>query len=359
MVFDKGIDVAHVLGGRVEVRPLQPGEEEGWDRFVQASPSGTFFHLSGWKTVIETILGHRCFYLAAHNERGISGVFPICWVRNKIFGDCLVSLPLAAYGGICAEDESSYFSLLAAGSDLANRLGVRYLEMRNRSEPFPTSLPGRPLYVTFIKDLSPGEETLFKGLSYNARHRIKKCKKAGLEWTEEVTLEDFYEIYARNVHRLGTPVFSQNLFSLLRSVFPEHCRLFGVRKEGRLIAVDFCYSFKQQLLAYYAGSLEEFYRYAPNNFMYWNLIAQCCREGFQSLDFGRSKHGTGSFDFKMGWSMELFDLPYRYQLIRSKHIPHLTSVDSKFRLPIALWKRMPFAWTKTIGPRLLRWIPSV
>jgi hypothetical protein len=44
----------------VEIRPLERGEEAAWDQFVTSSASssstsggGTFFHLSGWKTVIE------------------------------------------------------------------------------------------------------------------------------------------------------------------------------------------------------------------------------------------------------------------------------------------------------------------
>src|SRR5579864_3866570 len=131
----------------IEVRALEPGEEGEWDRFVHRSPSGTFFHLYGWQTVVERILGYRSFRLVARDERGITGIFPISWVRNRLFGDSLVSLPLAVYGGICADDEDSYFGLLKAGSDLADKLGVKYLEMRNRTEPFPTALPGRDLYV--------------------------------------------------------------------------------------------------------------------------------------------------------------------------------------------------------------------
>src|SRR3546814_9441479 len=41
------------------------GSDPAWDRFVEARPDATFFHLSGWKTVIEESLGHRCHYLMA------------------------------------------------------------------------------------------------------------------------------------------------------------------------------------------------------------------------------------------------------------------------------------------------------
>jgi FemAB-related protein (PEP-CTERM system-associated) len=347
------------LASRIESRQLEPGEESQWDRFVMSSPSGTFCHLSGWKTVFERVLGHQCFYLVARNERGISGVFPISLIRNKLFGDCLVSSPLTVYGGICADDEESYSSLLQAGSNLADRLGVQYLEMRNRTVPFPTSLPGKDLYVTFTQDLSPGPERLLQGLPRDTRYQVRKSLKAGLEWTEDLTGQEFYELYARSVHRLGTPVFSRELFARLRGEFPKQVRLFGVRKGKTAIAGVLCFYFRDQVLPYYGGALPEYYKDCPNNFMYWNLISQSCKEGFRQFDFGRSKRGTGSFQFKSAWSMQVTELPYQYHLVRAKTVPHLSPIDKKFQLPVAAWKRLPFSWTKVIGPRLIRWVPSI
>jgi FemAB-related protein (PEP-CTERM system-associated) len=344
--------------GRVEICDLE-GERDQWDRFVLASPSGTFCHLSGWSRVVEEVLGHRSFRLVARNEHGITGVFPINWVRSRLFGSCLVSSPLAVYGGICADDEDSYRGLLKAGSDLAQRLGVKYLEMRNRTEPFAISLPGRDLYVTFTQDLSAGPEVLLQRLPRDTRYAVRKSLKAGLDWTEDLSLDEFYEIYARSVHRLGTPVFPRKLFTRFQSEFPKQCRLFGVRKGKTPIAGVLCFYFKDQVMPYYGGSLPEFNKDSPNNFMYWNLMCQSHREGFRYFDFGRSKRGTGSFTFKEAWSMQMTELPYRYQLVHSKEIPHLSPVDEKFRLPVALWKQLPFSWTKVLGPRVIQKIPSV
>lgn len=344
---------------RVEVCELRRGEEDEWDRFVMSSSAGSFYQLTGWKTIVEKVLGHRCFSLVARSEGAITGVFPISWVRSRLFGDCLVSMPLAVYGGICADDKEAYFSLLKAGEDLANRLGVNYVEMRNRTEPFPTSLPGRDLYLTFTQDLSAGPEKLLQGLPRDTRYMVRKSLKSGLEWTPDISLDEFYEIYARSLHRLGTPVFSKELFRLLLSEFGGRCRLFGVRKGGIAIAGVLSFYFKDQVLPYYAGALPEYYKDAPNNFMYWNLISQSCAEGLRTFDFGRSKRGTGAFSFKSSWAMEVTELPYRYQLVRAQEVPRMSPVDKKFQLPIALWKRMPYSWTKAVGPSLVRCIPSV
>ncbi len=345
--------------GSVEVSELEAGEQDQWDRFVTASPSGTLCHLAGWKTVVEKSLGHPSFSLVARGDGGIRGVFPISRVKSRLFGDCLVSMPLGVYGGICADDAEAYFSLLKAGSDLADRLGVKYLEMRNRSEAFPTSLPGRDLYVTFTQDLTPGPDKLLAGLPRDTRYAVRKSLKAGLDWVEDLSLDEFYEIYAQSVHRLGTPVFSKKLFSNYQAAFPKQWKLFGVRKGPTAIAGVFCFQFRDRMMPYYGGALPEFYKDSPNNFMYWNLILHSCAAGLKVFDFGRSKRGTGAFQFKESWAMEQTPLPYRYHLVRAKDVPQLSPLDQKFQLPVTLWKKMPFAWTKVIGPQVIRWIPSV
>jgi FemAB-related protein (PEP-CTERM system-associated) len=196
-------------------------------------------------------------------------------------------------------------------------------------------------------------------LPRDTRYAVRKGQKAGLEWVEALSLGDFYEIYARSVHRLGTPVFPRELFRSLASEFPKQTRIFGVRKGKSTIAGVFCFYFRDQVLPYYGGSLAEFNRDAPNNFMYWSLMAQSCGEGYRIFDFGRSKRGTGSFQFKSAWSMNMAELPYRYQLVRAKEVPHMSPVDRKFQAPVAAWKRLPYCLTKAIGPQLIRWIPSI
>jgi FemAB-related protein (PEP-CTERM system-associated) len=352
-------ETAPAFPAPIDVIELRPGDEGSWDEFVTTCPSGTFFHLTGWKRVIERALGRRCTYLMARRGDKIVGVFPISHARSRIFGDCLVSLPLTVYGGVCADDEAAYRALLEAGAALADRLRVKYLELRNRVEAFPSTLAGRDLYVTFTQDLTPGPEKLMKALPRDTRYAVRKGIKAGLQWAEDLTLEEFYDLYADSVHRLGTPVFPRSLFDALKAVFPRQVRLFAVRKEGKAVAGVLCFYFRDQVLPYYAGARAEYFRDSPNNFMYWSLIEQSANEGCRQFDFGRSKIGTGSYEFKAAWAMTITPLPYRYHLVTAPEVPHMSPVDAKFQLPVAAWKKMPLAWSKVLGPRIIRWIPSI
>lgn len=70
----------------VTVRYIQPGDERRWDSFVRTSRDGTFFHLAGWKSVIERAFGHRTYYLLAERAGAVTGVLPLTHVKSVLLG---------------------------------------------------------------------------------------------------------------------------------------------------------------------------------------------------------------------------------------------------------------------------------
>ena len=54
-------------GNDIIIESLSGNGFHEWDAYVNQHPSGTFFHLSGWKTVIEKAYGHETNYLIARN----------------------------------------------------------------------------------------------------------------------------------------------------------------------------------------------------------------------------------------------------------------------------------------------------
>src|SRR3546814_14762248 len=73
------------------------GADPAWDRFVESRPDATFFHRSGWKTVIEESFGHKCHYLAARQGGRFVGVLPLTQVRGRLFGHSLISTAFCVY----------------------------------------------------------------------------------------------------------------------------------------------------------------------------------------------------------------------------------------------------------------------
>jgi hypothetical protein len=88
-----------------------------WDQFVLAHPSGTVFHMTPWKRVIERSFGYAAKYLLAERDGKICGVLPLFLVKNLIIGKTLISTPFGVYGGICAADAESYAALQDAACE--------------------------------------------------------------------------------------------------------------------------------------------------------------------------------------------------------------------------------------------------
>jgi hypothetical protein len=97
----------------MRVSSLDPGEERAWDEFANAAPGATFFHLSGWRKVIEGAFGHKTHYLAARRNGRIEGILPLTQVKSILFGNKLISNAFCVQGGIVAESEEAYRALKA------------------------------------------------------------------------------------------------------------------------------------------------------------------------------------------------------------------------------------------------------
>src|SRR4051812_3570208 len=85
----------------------------------------------GWLVVLREGLGHEPYALEAlRGERSV-GVMALACVRSLLFGRYLVSLPYLNSGGVFAEDASAAAALTDRAVELADRLRVRYLELRH------------------------------------------------------------------------------------------------------------------------------------------------------------------------------------------------------------------------------------
>jgi FemAB-related protein (PEP-CTERM system-associated) len=112
--------------------------------------------------------------------------------------------------------------------------------------------------------------------------------------------------------------------------------------------------FRDEVLPYYGGGVASARAVAGNDFMYWDLMRRACERGLRVFDFGRSKRGTGSFDFKKNWGFEPTPLYYEYFLVTDKRVPEINPLNPKYRLFIQAWKKMPLALANVIGPYIVK-----
>ncbi len=91
--------------------------------------------------------------------------------------------------------------------------------------------------------------------------------------------------------------------------------------------------------------------------MYWSVMKLAAARGIGWFDFGRSKVGSGAFNFKRNWGFAPTPLVYStYQPGRTEPSVELTPANPLFRLPIKLWQHLPLPVANLIGPRIARYL---
>lgn len=331
---------------------LERGDEARWDAFVAQAPQATFFHRAAWRDVIAR-LGHRCHYLYAERGGEITGVLPLAEIRSRLFGHALISTPFCVYGGVVAADPESEACLVQAAADLADELRVDYLELRNR-ELGDTNWPVKGLYVTFRKPIFPDDESNLMAFTADRRRTIRKSVKNGLKAHHKGSIDEFYPVYAESVRNLGTPVLPRRYYADLQQAFGDACETTVITHQGRPVATVMNFYFRDEVHTYYGGSLRHARELKANDFMYWAVMQRAVERGMRIFDFGRSKQGTGSYDFKTHWGFEPEPLPYAYHLVRAKDIPNISPTNRKYQLFIKGWQRLPLPVSNALGPWLAR-----
>jgi FemAB-related protein (PEP-CTERM system-associated) len=342
-------------GARLIVRPARDGDAVAWDAFVMGQPDATFFHRFGWQRVIERAFRHRTHFLLAEREGRIEGVLPLTEVKSRLFGHSLVSTPFCVYGGISAANPEARAQLDSHAQALAEDLGVGHLEYRDRDAPAHEDWPGTDLYVSFRKVLDPEVEKNMLAIPRKQRAMVRKGIKNDLTVDLEAGVDGFFSVYADNVRRHGTPALPRRFFALLRETFGEDCEVLLVRgPDGGVVSGVLSFYFRDEVLPYYAGDAVEARNLAANDFKYWELMRRACERGIRVFDYGRSKVGTGPYDFKRNWGFEPQPLHYRYRLVRARRVPQNNPNNPKYRLFIKAWQRMPLALTNFLGPHIVK-----
>lgn len=336
------------------IKILNETAKQDWDSYVESTSEASFFHKAGWQEVIEKAFGHQTYFLYSEQKGKVTGILPLVHIKSLLFGNALISTAFCVYGGIIADDDTSYAELDEEARRLAEQLNVDYLEMRNRTQVTPER-PYKELYVTFRKELDSDIEKNMLAIPRKQRAMIRKGIKAGLSSEIDENIDRFYQAYSESVRNLGTPVSSKKYFSLLKQVFKEQCEVLTiVDKQQQLIGSVMNFYFKDEVLPYYGGGTQYARSVQGNDFMYWEVMRRAVEKGIRVFDYGRSKEGTGSYRFKKHWGFEPQPLYYEFYLVNSSSIPDINPLNPKYQFFIAAWKRLPLSVSQIVGSYLAK-----
>jgi FemAB-related protein (PEP-CTERM system-associated) len=347
--------------GPLTLHLLQPQDRPRWDAFVRACPEATFFHLSGWQTVIEASFGIKTWFYYVQQDGQIQGVLPLAEIKSRLFGHSLGAMPFCVYGGPAVSGGATAPAARAlldqAAHELAQQLGVGHLEYRGmqRFHPDDASWHTKELYVTFRKEISGDDEENLNAIPRKQRAMVRKGIKLGLKGVVEDNVDRMFEAYAHSVHRLGTPVFPKKYFALLQKTFGDECEVRTILTDkDELVGSVLSFYWRDEVVPYYGGGMDIARGVAGNDFMYWNLMQAAAARGCRVFDFGRSKLGTGAYDFKKNWGFTAQHLPYEYKLYGATALPDNNPLNPKYQLFIKMWKKLPLPLANFMGPFIVR-----
>ena len=340
-----------------QISVLKSSDYAGWDAFVNGHGQGTFCHLSGWKTAIEQGAGQHCPYLIAKQDGVVVGILPLTIKKHFIFGKALISNMFCVYGGALGVDGDIVNDLYEHAWRFALDHRLPVFEVRAEvpehtgSDDWITASGS----ATFKKQLASNDDEQLLAVPRKQRAVIRKSLKNQLvtNWTGDLNL--FYDLYARSVLALGTPVFPKKLFAALIAVFGDAVQIqLTSCPDGRPAASLMSFYFNQTVMPYYAGGSVLVRPLAAHDFMYYNLMLHARERGCSTFDFGRSKIDSGPFRFKKNWGFEPLPLRYCSRLAPGAKQPNLSQNAGPFATMSKVWKKLPLGVSKILGPPLAR-----
>ncbi len=349
------------MSGETSVRRHDPANDAELDRFVLGHAHGTFFHRPAWGEFVRESFGHEPWTLVVRRGGALAGALPLFRVRRPFSGSSLVSVPYGVYGGIVADDPDAASALEDAARALAITLGAGHVELRQLHDPggSRSSWPASDLYVTFLRDLPDDPDECLETIPRKSRASARQARdKHGMEFVAGRDLLDpFHRLFLVNKRSLGSPAFDRAFFARLVAKFGDDVLLHGVRMNGRVIATCLSFVFRDTLMPYYSGSEPGTERLGSMNFQYWQLMVDATKRGLGTFDFGRSRRGSGAFDFKEHMGFTPTPLSYRYFLPQGGAPPSVNPSNPKFEVVQEVWRRLPLSVVERLGPRLLKYLP--
>ena len=337
------------------VAPMPDADAAEVAAWVRARPDGSPFHMPAWKRAVERGLGKRATWLVARRGGAVSGVLPLVHQRSRLTGSALISTGFSVGGGVLAEDDAAAHALAAEAIALAERSKVACLELRGETARFEGWPTKDGTYAGFIRDLPGDADERLKAIPRKKRADVRKGIAAeNLTTDARADLETFFDLYARNLHALGTPILPKRWYGALKEAFGEDCEIATVSADGTPVVALLSLYHEGTAYPYYVGAAAEARRLHAFDHVYWDLMGRAVDRGATRFDFGRSKVGTGAADYKKHWGFEGRPLAYQYHLLDGAEMPDVNPNNPKFARFVRMWKKLPLAATKVLGPPLAR-----
>jgi lipid II:glycine glycyltransferase (peptidoglycan interpeptide bridge formation enzyme) len=200
--------------------------------------------------------------------------------------------------------------------------------------------------VTTLLPLQAEGTKQFSLLDSNVRRKIRKCERNGItvKMGNVELLPDFYEIYSRNMHRLGSPALPKRWFAALLSQYSNGtAAIWFAYLNKKPVGAAFMLEYSGFYEACWVSTIQKYNRLYTSYGLYWQMILHAAEQKGRFFSFGRSTNSSGVHLFKKQWGGKDMPLYWNYSHPQGKNVRRLTFLTK-------LWKLLPYPVAKLLGP---------
>lgn len=309
--------------------------EDKWNEFVlsQPLPSYSLGHNPCFPAIFKSIFKYDCVYCVLYDGSKIIGIFQGIKENGK-----LKSLPVLPSSGLCCLPSYKKEDLYKLICDHFNKP----YEIRDFIKFSEFAFAEKVTCYLPLKSSADEQMQVFKS---KLRSQIKKGYTNGLEVKSGGVelLPEFYDVYIRNMHRLGVPHPSINYFkSFIENYQNGKSKLFIISHNSTVIGGSIVFTYGKLAELFWASTSRKFNHLSPNMVLYWETIKYSIEQQMDILSFGRSNAESNSLKFKEQWGVNTYPLYFNY----SSEQPNIRG----FGLINKIWKIIPFPIVKIVGP---------
>lgn len=194
-----------------------------------------------------------------------------------------------------------------------------------------------------VVDLTPTEPEILKSFGSNARNRIKRAERAGVE-TKRIPREQWKDVFAAELfpimqetaERGGFQSFDSNFYETLLGVLGDHLNLLVAYHEGKPVSWLISTEYRGYSVYYFAGSTHQARETFAPYLLLWEAFKMlkasgntaCGMTGIESENYPSLANVTS---FKKNWSKNIVVVPTTYDIPLSPVRYALVSATLKAR----------------------------
>jgi len=343
----------------MQLKIINPLEDNRWDAYAINHKAGTIFHTSHWARVIEKTYGFTPFYCILEDPGGkiVAGV-PFFLIKDAWRGRRLICLPFTDSCSPLINGEQVVEPLIKGMISLFNDHRFSSVEIRSGTENHMLQklhMKDNNYYKLFRLDLSGGIESLWRGFKQKSiRYPIRKAlsKKLVVDNTQDI--KDIQAFYTLNVLTRKKHGIIPQPYRFFANIFHEmiakgHALLFIARFENRPVAGSIFFLDQKTMYYKFNASDHRYLSLQPNSFLVWQAVQYGCNKGLRYLDFGRTApDNKGLMSFKRHWGAEEIDMYYFYKPAAG-NVSGIRESSLKYRMVTSVLRNMPAPFLKKLG----------